>query len=103
MYYGRELQAVRSGKWKLHFPHGYRTLEGEPGKDGLPGPYTQKRTGLELYDLETDIRESTDVASKFPEVVARLQNYGEEIRAELGDSRLNVQGAGVRAAGQLRQ
>ena len=22
-YYGNQLQAVRQGKWKLHFPHGY--------------------------------------------------------------------------------
>lgn len=103
MYYGRELQAVRSGKWKLHFPHGYRTLKGEPGNDGLPGPYAQKRAGLELYDLENDIGESKDLASKFPEVTARLQKYGDRIRAELGDSRLKVQGAGARAVGKLRQ
>ena len=31
-YWGRELQAVRSGKWKLHFPHAYRTPQG--GRQG---------------------------------------------------------------------
>ena len=103
MYYGRELQAVRSGKWKLHFPHGYRSLKGEPGRDGIPGPYIQKRTGTELYDLEADISESTDVASKYPEVVARLQKLGAEIRADLGDSRTKINGSGVRPAGQLRR
>ena len=30
-YYGNQLQAVRQGKWKLHFPHGYRTMAGKPG------------------------------------------------------------------------
>ena len=59
--------------------------------------------GLELYDLETDIGEATDVASKFPEVVARLQKYGDIIRAELGDSRTKVRGAGARTVGQLKQ
>ena len=54
-YWGGELQAIRSGRWKLHFPHEYRSLRGEPGKDGLPGPYVQRMTELELYDLETDI------------------------------------------------
>ena len=103
MYYGRELQAVRSGKWKLHFPHGFRTLKGEPGNNGLPGPYTQKRTELALYDLKSDIREARDVAANYPEVVTRLQKYGARIRAELGDSRMKVQGAGARAAGKLRQ
>ena len=56
-YYGRQLQAVRSGKWKLHFPHGYRSLKGEPGSGGIPGPYVQKKTGLALYDLRNDISE----------------------------------------------
>ena len=30
-YYGKHLQAIRMGKWKLHFPHGYRTMAGNPG------------------------------------------------------------------------
>ena len=30
-YYGNQLQAVRQGKWKLHFAHGYRTMAGKPG------------------------------------------------------------------------
>ena len=35
-YYRRnELQAIRSGRWKLHFPHKYRSMEGRtPGADG---------------------------------------------------------------------
>ncbi len=47
-YWGDHLQGVRSGKWKLHFPHKYRSLEGELGRDGLPGPYIQRETGLAL-------------------------------------------------------
>ena len=41
LYYGtNELQAVRSGKWKLMLPHTYRTMQGQPpGKDGTPGKY----------------------------------------------------------------
>ena len=34
-YWGKELHAVRSGPWKLHFPHPYRSLK-SPGKDGCP-------------------------------------------------------------------
>ena len=103
MYYGNELQAVRSGKWKLHFPHGYRSLKGEPGADGLPGPYIQKRTGYELYDLEADISESKNVHDDYPEVVATLKKHAAAIRAELGDSRTKTQGSGVRPVGQLRK
>jgi arylsulfatase A-like enzyme len=88
-YYGRQLQAVRQGKWKLHFPHGYRSYEGvEPGKGGLPGPYARGETGLELYDLETDIGEKTDVAARYPDVVEKLEALGERARKELGDGEL---------------
>jgi len=35
-YYGGELRAVRRGKWKLYFPHEYRSYRGvEPGRDGF--------------------------------------------------------------------
>ena len=95
MYYGSQLQAVRSGKWKLHFPHGYRTMAGKPGgKDGIPTAYSQDKIGLALFDLEADIGETTDVADKHPEVVKRLQALGDEMREELGDS--GKKGSGVK-------
>lgn len=97
-YYGRELQAVRSGKWKLHFPHGYPQPE-PPGGDGLPGKYAQRRIGLELFDLESDPAETTDVAARHPEVVRRLEAIGERARADLGDSATKREGAGVRPVG----
>ena len=28
-YAGADLHAIRSGPWKLHFPHAYRSLTGE--------------------------------------------------------------------------
>ena len=100
-YYSRELQAVRSGKWKLHFPHSYRSLKGEPGNGGTPGPYIQKKTGLELYDLENDIGETTDVADQHPDVVARLKALAEIARKDLGDSATKQTGENVRPAGTL--
>ncbi len=102
MYYGRELHAVRSGKWKLHFPHSYRTLAGAEGRDdGFPVPYSQARTGLELYDLENDIGEANDVADEHPEVVARLKQYAEQLREDLGDSLQKRRGRNVREPGRL--
>src|SRR5690606_32426935 len=51
-YHAGDLEAMRSGRWKLHFPHQYRTLAGRPGGvDGKPVAYEQARTGVELYDL----------------------------------------------------
>ena len=85
-YYARQLQAVRQGRWKLHFPHGYRSYKSvEPGKDGLPGPYAHGETGLELYDLENDTGETRDVADEHPDIVERLKALGDKARKELGD------------------
>lgn len=100
-YWSRHLQAIRSGKWKLHFPHSYRSLTGPPGKDGRPGGYTQERTGLVLYDLENDIGETTDVAAEFPGVVTRLKEHADAARLELGDSATKQTGRGVRKPGRI--
>ena len=100
-YWGRELHAVRSGPWKLHFPHTYRSLEGSAGADGKPGPYKELSCGLELYNLDNDISESKDVAAANPEVVAKLQKLADKIRSELGDGLTKVDGTELRPAGKL--
>ncbi len=101
-YYGKQLQCVRMGRWKLHFPHGYRSYVGvNPGMDGLNGPYARGETGLELYDIEEDISEKNNVAEKYPEIVKKLQAFGETVREDLGD-REKV-GKGIRAAGRIQE
>ena len=73
-YYGRELRAVRDRRWKLVFPHEYRSLDGKPaGRDGKPVAYKQLKTKEALYDLKNDVGETNDVAAKHPEIVARLE------------------------------
>jgi arylsulfatase A len=101
-YWGRELQAVRAGRWKLHFPHTYRTLAGRSGgTGGKPAPYREGRIGLTLFDLETDPSETTNVAEQHPDVVAGLEVLADEMRQDLGDAAKNRSGRGVRPAGQL--
>jgi arylsulfatase A len=100
-YWDRHLQAIRQGKWKLHFPHEYRTLKGEPGRDGTPGPYRQAEIGLALFDLEADPGERHDVAADHPDVVALLQTLADQARADLGDSAADMIGAGVREPGRV--
>lgn len=87
-YYAQnELQAVRSGPWKLVLPHAYRTLGDQPrATGGTPARYRQARTDLALYHLTLDPGESTNVASLHPGIVARLQDHVERARADLGDS-----------------
>jgi len=60
------------GKWKLHLPHGYRTLA-EAGKDGKPGRYEQAFIEKSLFDMIDDPYETTNVIADHPEVAARLE------------------------------
>jgi arylsulfatase A-like enzyme len=99
-YWGEELQAVRSGKWKLHFPHNFSTPE-PPGADGQPGKMVTRQIGLELFDLESDAGESTNVADRHPDVVRRLEALAEKCRDDLGDSLTKRTGKGVRPPGRL--
>jgi hypothetical protein len=64
-------------------------------------PYEQAEIGLSLFDLKNDVGETTDVAARFPEIVARLTGHAERARAELGDKLADRQGSGVRPAGRL--
>jgi arylsulfatase A-like enzyme len=99
-YWGRHLQAVRSGKWKLHLPHAFDHPD-PPGHDGAPGKYVKREIGPALFDLEADIGETTDVAGRNPDVVARLQTLVEKCRDDLGDSATGREGKNVRPPGRL--
>jgi len=82
------LQAVRSGKWKLHLP-GKR-------KRSVPLPKEIEHTAM-LFDLDADLAETTDVAPQHPDVVARLTALAEKAREDLGDG--NRPGKNQRPAG----
>jgi arylsulfatase A-like enzyme len=76
---GGRLEGVLSGdgRWKLHLPHGYRTLV-KPGNDGKPGKYKQARIELSLFDMEKDPFETTNVINEHPEIAAKLKGLAEE-------------------------
>jgi len=101
-YWNRELQAVRSGPWKLHLPHTYSSLKSIPGKDGTPGSYEQQRLPMSLYNLENDPEEKANLADTEPAVVSRLMKYVEQARQDLGDSLTKQNGSGVREPGRLK-
>ena len=102
-YRVNELFGVRFGKWKLYFPHRYRTMKGQTlGKDGLPGKYKMiDLTEIELYNLELDESETTDVASANPNVVKTIQKLADNMRAKLGDSLLDIEGSDSRSPGRI--
>jgi arylsulfatase A-like enzyme len=100
-YWNNGLDAVRAGRYKLHFPHAYRTLSGPVGKDGLPGGYAQAKTDLALYDLTADPGEKTNIADQHPDVVAELQKLAAAAREDLGDAHQNRSGKNRRPAGKV--
>ncbi|MBC8115035.1 MAG: sulfatase-like hydrolase/transferase, partial [Candidatus Saccharimonas sp.] len=73
-YRGLKLEAVRNGSWKLH-------LETS-----------------ELYNLETDIGESINVAATNPEIVTQLRNIANQMKDDLG---LDGLGPGCRPLGKV--
>jgi arylsulfatase len=97
-YHRGDLEAMRMGKWKLHFPHKYRSLEGrEPGNNGIPARYNYNiETELALYDLSSDRAESQDVKSKHPGVVVEMAARAAKMRQKLGDRLSKVNGSEVR-------
>jgi arylsulfatase len=122
-YAGEELQAVRSGDWKLHVAHEYLTPAGPPRSDGKPANFEHmKPEGMEasgirgiasrhgykvvpapaaLYNLREDPGEAKDVSVDHPDVVRRLEALAEKARAELGDTLTGRKGSGVRPPGRL--
>jgi len=99
-YWMYNLHAVRSGDWKMHFPHKYRTMAGRPGgTDGMPEVYSHDSIGYALYNLREDIGEINDLSVEFPEKLEELRVLGEKMMLELGEGK--VKGTGVREVGRL--
>ncbi len=92
-YYREQLQAVRSGPWKLYLPLEKKMTRLNGSLDGAqPCP-------AELYDVRNDISEQHEVSASHPDVVQRLLAMAEAARADLGD--LNREGANQRPAGRV--
>jgi arylsulfatase A len=99
-YWDRGLEAVRAGRWKLHFAHDYRKLS-VPGGNGKPGRYVTGRIAGALYDLEKDPGEANDLAAQYPAEVARLRAIADEARDDLGDSLTKRPASQARPPGRI--
>lgn len=89
-YEGPQLQAVRSGPWKLYLPlEDWTRL---PNPDIEPGKPS-------LYHVEDDPGEKRDRAAEHPEIVEQLQQEAERARQDLGDR--GQPGANQRSAGRV--
>jgi arylsulfatase A len=74
-YRGLALEAVRQGPWKLHLAK------------------------TELYNLDTDIGEKTNLAKDKPDIVAQLQALAEQTKDDLGKDGI---GPGCRPLGKVQ-
>ncbi len=81
-YLADQLNAVRSGPWKLHVARDRRPVR-------------------ELYNLHDDLGERNNVADEHPDVVARLEALVDACRGDLGDANTGAQGANRRPAGHV--
>ncbi len=82
-YYKRDsIEAVRSGKYKLHI----RKDDDEVN---------------ELYNLEADIGETTNIYDQHPNVVADLKAKIDTCRKDIGDAAAGIEGENIRPSGRV--
>lgn len=96
---GLNLQAVRSGPWKLHFGAPAAGAAGKAKNKAASKAKPNKPAGLQLFNLDSDIGESKNVAEKHPDVVKRLQALADAMHADLGTREV---GPGVRPLGRMK-
>ncbi|MHC5056872.1 MAG: sulfatase family protein [Planctomycetota bacterium] len=90
-YRGTQLEAVRSGPWKL-------AIKPQSLGMGIRERPADLRVPGRLYNLDDEIGEVTNVAARHPDVVARLQKLADGMVADIGSGRA---GPGVRPAGHV--
>lgn len=80
-YRRTRLEAVRLGKWKLHVlrPEDRTWAKYSTAEDAAAIDRPM------LYDLDTDMGETRDVAAQYPAVVAELMTHIERARTDIGD------------------
>ena len=91
-YHKGQLHAVRQGKWKLHLANNRK----------LTGLGNQRlKFAAALYDLDSDLGETKNLAADHPELVRDLTALAEKARTELGDD--DHHGRGQRAAAHIEK
>lgn len=90
-YHMDQLQAVRSGPWKLFLPIKPKQVHPHFDKKNKPTPM--------LFDVVEDIASKNNVAAEHPDIVKKLTQMADHARADLGD--LGERGVGQRNPGKI--
>ena len=72
-----QLQAVRSGPWKLYLPLKAKHVNLQKKSENYPA---------QLFDVRNDPAQTKELAAAHPDVVARLTALAEKARDDLGDT-----------------
>ncbi|GIZ09688.1 sulfatase [Flavobacterium sp. UMI-01] len=85
-YQHYELRAVRKGKWKLHLPNqpDSTSIVYDKWQNHIAPKDRLMFTKPMLYNLESDIDETTDVAAQNPKVVAELTKLLDWAKEDIG-------------------
>jgi arylsulfatase A-like enzyme len=87
-----QLQAIRSGDWKL-----FVAMDSKKRNWGNP----EGKKALALYNLAKDIHEDNNLAAANPGIVKKLLAHAENAREDLGD--VDRPGKGQRKAGWVEK
>ena len=90
-YHQDQLQAVRSGPWKMFVPI--------DSPVGHPHFKNGQKTGPLLFNVVDDISCEKNVAAAHPEIIAQLSKVADQARADLGDK--GKPGPGQRKPGKI--
>jgi arylsulfatase A-like enzyme len=90
-YYAEQLQAVRSGPWKLFLPL----------KDFNQHPHFSERESSKplLFNVVNDPSSTINRAGRYPDIVDQLMDLAEKAREDLGD--MGLAGANQRIRGEI--
>ncbi|WPJ95343.1 sulfatase [Coraliomargarita algicola] len=103
-YYQHDcLRAVRFGKWKLMLPHTepVETSIATKWRNHIKKADAIRIPTAQLYDLDADIGETSDVADRYPEIVTELVKLAEGARQDIGDH--DLFGENARTFGAARR
>jgi arylsulfatase A-like enzyme len=98
-YFGNELHAVRSGKWKFRAKNILKN-ENIYNKEWRETAVGETAIPPALYNLAHDPGEQRSVLGDRPKIAARLRGYMDEARADLGDSLVGKAPANARPVGK---
>jgi arylsulfatase A-like enzyme len=98
-YFGNELHAVRSGKWKFRAKNILKN-ENIYNQEWRETAIGESEIPPALYDLSRDAAEQKSVLGDHPKIAARLRGYMDKARKDLGDSLTGVEPTNAREIGR---